>query len=49
MSVPSKTKVITARVTPADHRDFKRAVKGKGRPSDVLRQLVRQFIRENLP
>ena len=49
MSVPIKTKSITARVTPSDHRDFKRAAKRHGaRPSDVLRQLVRQFTRENL-
>lgn len=48
MSIPTKSKTITARVTPAEHREFRRAVKGYGRASDVLRQLVRQFIRENL-
>lgn len=48
MSDPSKTKFLSVRLTPHDHRTFFRKSKKYGKPSDLLRELVQAFNEDRL-
>ena len=48
MSDPSKTKFLSVRLTPQDHRTFFRKSKKYGKPSDLLRELVQAFNEDRL-
>ena len=48
MSDPSKTKFLSVRLTPQDHRTFFRKSKRYGKPSDLLRELVQAFNDDRL-
>lgn len=48
MSDPNKTKFLSVRLTPQDHRTFFRKSKRYGKPSDLLRELVQAFNEDRL-
>ena len=48
MSDPSKTKFLSVRLTPHDHRTFFCKSKKYGKPSDLLRELVQAFNEDRL-
>lgn len=48
MSDPTKTKFLSVRLTPQDHRTFFRKSKRYGKPSDLLRELVQAFNEDRL-
>jgi hypothetical protein len=48
MATKSKTKFLATRVTPEDHKAFGSKAQKYGRPSDVLRELVKAFNTERL-
>ena len=48
MATKSKSKFLTIRVTPDDHKKFHSKVKKFGQPSDVLREIVQAFMDDRL-
>ena len=43
MTTRSKTKFLATRVTPEDHKAFGSKAQRFGKPSDILRELVKAF------
>lgn len=43
MAHDPKSKFLTTRVTPSDHQAFQRKAQRYGKPSDILRELVKAF------
>jgi len=48
MATKSKSKFLTIRVTPDDHKKFHGKVKKFGQPSEVLREIIQAFIDDRL-
>ena len=48
MATKSKTKFLTVRLTPYDHKAFHRKADRYGKPSDVLREIVQAFNSDRL-
>jgi len=48
MSSEAKTKFLTVRLTPHDHKEFHEKADKFGKPSDVLREIVQAFNQERL-
>jgi hypothetical protein len=48
MATKSKTKFLATRVTPEDHKAFGKMAQKYGKPSDILRELVKAFNTERL-
>lgn len=48
MATKPKTKFLTVRLTPYDHKAFHRKADKFGKPSDVLREIVQAFNSDRL-
>jgi hypothetical protein len=48
MAIKPKSKFLTIRVTPDDHKKFHIKVKKFGQPSEVLREIIQAFIDDRL-
>ena len=48
MATKSKSKFLTIRVTPDDHKKFHCKVKKFGQPSEVLREIIQAFMEDRL-
>lgn len=48
MATKSKSKFLTIRVTPDDHKKFHCKVKKFGQPSEVLREIIQAFMDDRL-
>lgn len=48
MATKSKTKFLATRVTPEDHKAFGKMAQKFGKPSDILRELVKAFNTDRL-
>jgi hypothetical protein len=48
MATKPKTKFLTVRLTPLDHKAFHRKADKYGKPSDVLREIVQAFNSDRL-
>lgn len=48
MATKSKTKFLATRVTPEDHKAFGSKAQKYGKPSDILRELVKAFNTDRL-
>jgi hypothetical protein len=48
MATKSKSKFLTVRVSPDDHKKFHNRVKSFGQPSEILREIIQAFIEDRL-
>lgn len=48
MSIKSKSKFLTVRVSPDSHKKFHTKVKKFGQPSEILREIIQAFIDDRL-